>query len=785
VSPIRQDHILKSHPSVSSITDVLNDAGLSVRRATGTSSNAPPISHIPYSEMSSSWSHDSNNNKSLSEIQFSPSRKRKIVQHGVIHSFPPIVVTLLFQRIPWWLCALDRERVLSIQFPQFASYSDLISALELLEQGRPFISILSSFDSAIFHFQSTRSEHEDLVLVCGSLAFFNTLWGGSTYPRTWIFCTDVHQKWRFLPDFPFQLHRIHHFHHGGPTKFEMLWASSETLSFSTTKLSRTIGDFLDYSIRPKSCSQSPLSKHFKISSVLPVRGLFSPILYPTHFSSSGYGVRPLSASELGHVFGMPSIYLQFFRLEDFPILPTQILDSLIAAWSDLLLRPSHKVRKIDFCVPTPLPVSDSAPVYLDNIQKVLPSTWSLSAPSADKAAKADDAQVARAMWDNRILTIWPSASRLIVALRPLLLRRRRRLLYLEFRNYLQNKYGTIRDFYFDIIGSIYNLIFCNRDVGVSTGSTVSSKVDSFEIRKLNESLRASKYYQLRRDMQVGTKGLHAFCESSFFNWDKGSALFFWRWHPELHRIARDGFPVQISASLPNSFKKSRPPKSEVYKKILSKLSKSLSRGYLVPASFSKIHNLIDFFAVPKAEDIRLVQNGSSCGLNKAIWASNFWLPNASSMTRVLGYNYKAVDIDLGELFLNFPLDKKLVSYSGMDLTPYKDDLLQFRRGSKVDVNRNFYVVNERNWMGLRPSPEWSCRFYYLAEEFIRGNEKEIENPLRWDKVILNLIGNSDFNPALPNVFKWNDKAQRMAGEIKAMIFGPWVGLSSMLGELPD
>jgi len=32
-----------------------------------------------------------------------------------------------------------------------------------------------------------------------------------------------------------------------------------------------------------------------------------------------------------------------------------------------------------------------------------------------------------------------------------------------------------------------------------------------------------------------------------------------------------------------------------------------------------------------------------------------------------------------------------------------------------------------------------------------------------------LIGNEDFNPALPNVFKWNEAAQRLAGEIKAYV----------------
>ena len=337
------------------------------------------------------------------------------------------------------------------------------------------------------------------------------------------------------------------------------------------------------------------------------------------------------------------------------------------------------------CVPTPSPVLDSTPVFLHSIRKTLPSAWSSSAPVASKAAKADDAVVSEAMWNNRITMIWPHAHLLIGALRVLVLRRQRRLMYVEFQTYLKNRYGKIHTEYFSLIEKVYGLLFCNHIMGGSTlDSTYSGthKV-SHEIKRIRKNLRASKFYQLRCDIESGIRGLHSFCESSFFGWEKGSTLFFWRWHPGLQRIARDGFPSQISAELPNSFRKARLPKSSVYKKILAKLIKSLSRGYLVPENFSKINNLIDYFAVPKAEDIRMVQNGSSCGLNKAIWASNFWLPNASSMTRVLGYNYKAVDLDLGEMFLNFPLDKKLVSYSGMDSSPYKNDLLEFLPSAQI------------------------------------------------------------------------------------------------------
>jgi hypothetical protein len=68
-----------------------------------------------------------------------------------------------------------------------------------------------------------------------------------------------------------------------------------------------------------------------------------------------------------------------------------------------------------------------------------------------------------------------------------------------------------------------------------------------------------------------------------------------------------------------------------------------------------IMSYIDYSGIPKADDIRVVYNGASCGLNETVWAPNFWLLTLKSATRVLNYNYCGVDLDLGELVLNFPL----------------------------------------------------------------------------------------------------------------------------------
>ena len=46
----------------------------------------------------------------------------------------------------------------------------------------------------------------------------------------------------------------------------------------------------------------------------------------------------------------------------------------------------------------------------------------------------------------------------------------------------------------------------------------------------------------------------------------------------------------------------------------------------IPESEDFIRSLFDYFGVEKPGDIRMVYNGTSCGLNKAVWAPNFGCP---------------------------------------------------------------------------------------------------------------------------------------------------------------
>ena len=112
-------------------------------------------------------------------------------------------------------------------------------------------------------------------------------------------------------------------------------------------------------------------------------------------------------------------------------------------------------------------------------------------------------------------------------------------------------------------------------------------------------------------------------------------------------------------------------------------------------------------------------NGTTFGLNDATWSSHFWLPMSGSITRILSFRYAVVDIDLGEIFLNFPIHKQLHKSVGIDLTPFRKELIQ----AGVCQNTCSGEIIAARWtrlcLGLNQSPEHSVIFYYLAEEFIK------------------------------------------------------------------
>jgi len=95
--------------------------------------------------------------------------------------------------------------------------------------------------------------------------------------------------------------------------------------------------------------------------------------------------------------------------------------------------------------------------------------------------------------------------------------------------------------------------------------------------------------------------------------------------------------------------------------------------YYIAAVYRTLSD-VDYFPVPKGLgplgewlDIRVVYNRTSCGLNEAVWAPGLLLPTADTAIRQLCFGFWSVDLDLGEMFLNFPLPKWLHKYLGVQM----------------------------------------------------------------------------------------------------------------------
>jgi hypothetical protein len=97
----------------------------------------------------------------------------------------------------------------------------------------------------------------------------------------------------------------------------------------------------------------------------------------------------------------------------------------------------------------------------------------------------------------------------------------------------------------------------------------------------------------------------------------------------------------------------------------------------------------------------MVYNGMSSGLNDALWAPSFFFPSAESGGRLLTHSLYCMDLDMGTMSLNFPMDQKLRPYAGVDLTRLAP---LFNDKAVLNSQGRLYERWECLFMGMRPSP---------------------------------------------------------------------------------
>ena len=186
-----------------------------------------------------------------------------------------------------------------------------------------------------------------------------------------------------------------------------------------------------------------------------------------------------------------------------------------------------------------------------------------------------------------------------------------------------------------------------------------------------------------------------------------------------------------------------------------KLQKVLDRGYL--DNDQLVVSLTTYFDVPKGEDdIRMVYDGTKCGLNGAVWIPSFFMPTVQTHLRAVEEGTHMCDVDLGEMFLNFMVHPSVRKYLGVDLTPYQLNYENLSSSQVVDSLGRVWVAWNRIAMGLTWSPYQAVKCLHLAEEVVRGDRKNLNNVFRWDRARMNLPAAPGYNPALPWVSKVKD-----------------------------
>ena len=419
--------------------------------------------------------------------------------------------------------------------------------------------------------------------------------------------------------------------------------------------------------------------------------------------------------------------------------------------------------------PIPLPMSASPFHTTTNIDSHIPGAWKENQRhhKDEKAAKNDDAGIPIHFWNNALAAklgrsaLTTAQEVALITLREIFGQRIwRRNITKCFCGYIRcnqchHKKLTAK---FDHKSSqqLFSCKRCKQQLPMAPRlQEVTWKGNKY--RWVNEGrARYSRWYNvyMKRadleesaetalDIQAGRDCIRRVIGCTAWSWPKGSRLFFWRWG-EFTRTARDGAKVHVKGELPEYSKRQKAPSNERNLNLVqNKLNDVRAKGYIAKGEVISVTSLFD---VPKGtDDIRLVYDATKSGLNEVCWAPWFSLQTCESHLRAVDPGTFMGDADLGEMFLNFPLDVDMRKYAGVDLTSIFPE--------EAERGRVFWERWVRMLMGFRPSPYLTTREMRRIDLFLRGAANNPNNVFRWSKVILNLPGTLTYTPERPRVYR--------------------------------
>ena len=631
------------------------------------------------------------------------------------------IIYILFEEIPFWLTALSPLMCRRLFFVQYDSVKQLTNKSIEVESFWKCYGNLWPSDK--LRFNSDTISKPDLVLISGSPGFIaNPKLGEYSVPTIVTHEFRLHSK-LVNPLFKFGWYK--HNVNGGCTNFRLGFGFNNLTSpIKIAPMERALGDFIDYSIHPtvrlkafEFNSKTDLCK----DSCLSFKTLKYRLIIPTYKFASGWGSRYLDRQEYFNIWGLSNLEKTSMELDRlFDLSPTQpaslLLASMFTVTKSKLIPSKPRVGKLQE------PVKISNQTMFDKIGVTINHDWIDDTVVLSPTRKADNAPVPASLWDKRIMASFPGkpiTTELLALFRMVGMSWYRKNLRRSFINYLR---------------------YC-----------FSSEWDDYLLGKRHTVKGGESEFQ--KSLEFGVDVLMRADRASWFDWTDGSALVFWRWH-DFKIEARDGFPTHfLDSSMRQSSKKFYPPMVPADSRMRSLLEEKLNR--IVQARYISdgyAHWDIRYFHVPKGEeDIRIVYDGSKNGINTLVWVPTFFVAISESLGRLLEPGTYQMDSDIGEMFLNFMLNKDVRCYCGVNVT-----------GLDLEEAVTDRYRWDRLWMGYTASPHNAVRHLEIGMEFVMGDPLELGNAFYWDKLVLNLPCTDSFNPGMPWIYKLDSRVGRIA-----------------------
>jgi hypothetical protein len=366
-----------------------------------------------------------------STVSCSTTTKRlRAVEIGFLNVKSQFVFYIYFHHFPIWLLGLEVNFVQTIYIEKHPSFSDMLAHIQnhcgaSMAQFTSFLVHRVGIQRFVFGSQGAlagiRLFSGPLTLMCKFLADHraNDVWA--------MVDSDFHGRlhqgqptgigdWRLDHVTWF---RIRHASVGGGTSFCSLFARCGTVFVPRVSvLRRNIRSFFNFGIRPVPCNHVKLtstsSAFYKIDDKLQAQFLYRPVLFQTHFSYTGWGVRSLTTHELAHAYGLPKVLAQRADLDDslFRYPPVQILDAIIQGFlaTDSTALPCSPTAT----VPPPLRLGSESLIqqsWIPSLGRYLSHEWIDTSLVTIKAIKHDNASAPSHLWDARMTLLFPGCAK--------------------------------------------------------------------------------------------------------------------------------------------------------------------------------------------------------------------------------------------------------------------------------------------------------------------------------------------------------------------------------------